>query len=228
MATTNGTTAANGIPPKLTLYTNHGCPWAQRAHIALKALNLPFEEIIIDLDTPREEWYLKVNPVNHPPHLSIYLNPICTDTSPFQRGLVPSLRITNGVINDEIITESAVVTQFLADAYPSPTFFPASRSTPTAPLERARIAFFVDAYFSKCNPLLFAAIRQDDPDEKAAKENEFAAAIKKEIEPLLPEEGPFFGGSKDLTLAEVRAFIIPSLCSFSTQIPSGVISLSCH
>lgn len=36
---------------------------AHRAHIALKELQLPYEEVIIDLDKPREEWYLKVNPV---------------------------------------------------------------------------------------------------------------------------------------------------------------------
>ncbi len=54
----------NGISPKITLYTNHACPWAHRAHIALKELGLPYEEVIIDLDTPREAWYLKINPVS--------------------------------------------------------------------------------------------------------------------------------------------------------------------
>lgn len=49
--------------PKITLYTNHKCPWAHRAHIALKELKLEFEEVIIDLTKPREPWYLEVNPV---------------------------------------------------------------------------------------------------------------------------------------------------------------------
>jgi glutathione S-transferase len=49
--------------PKITLYTNRGCPYAHRVHIALKELELPYEEVIIDLDKPREPWYLKVNPV---------------------------------------------------------------------------------------------------------------------------------------------------------------------
>jgi glutathione S-transferase len=48
---------------RVTLYTYHGCPYAHRAHIALKELGLPFEEVIIDLDKPREPWYLQVNPV---------------------------------------------------------------------------------------------------------------------------------------------------------------------
>jgi len=33
------------------------------AHIALKELQLSYEEVIIDLDRPRDEWYLKINPV---------------------------------------------------------------------------------------------------------------------------------------------------------------------
>lgn len=48
---------------EITLYTNHGCPWAHRAHIILKELGLEYKEIIIDLERPRDEWYLKINPV---------------------------------------------------------------------------------------------------------------------------------------------------------------------
>lgn len=49
--------------PQIILYTNHRCPYAHRAHIALEELGLPFEEVIIDLTKPREPWYLKINPV---------------------------------------------------------------------------------------------------------------------------------------------------------------------
>lgn len=49
--------------PKIILYTNRGCPWAHRAHIALKELGLQYEEVTIDLSVPREPWYLEVNPV---------------------------------------------------------------------------------------------------------------------------------------------------------------------
>jgi hypothetical protein len=44
--------------PEILLYTNHGCPWAHRAHIALAELNLPFKEEIIDLSVPRTAEYL--------------------------------------------------------------------------------------------------------------------------------------------------------------------------
>jgi glutaredoxin len=50
--------------PKIILYTNRGCPWAHRAHIALKELGLEYEEVTIDLSKPREPWYLDVNPVS--------------------------------------------------------------------------------------------------------------------------------------------------------------------
>lgn len=61
--------------PKIILYTNRGCPWAHRAHIALKESGLDYEEVTIDLTKPREPWYLDVNPVSitKPPiHLSTH------------------------------------------------------------------------------------------------------------------------------------------------------------
>ncbi|KAK2601485.1 hypothetical protein N8I77_010933 [Diaporthe amygdali] len=158
----------------IKLYTNHRCPWAHRAHITLAELGIPFEEEIIDLDTPRSPEYLKVNP----------------------RGLVPSLSY-----NGEIITESAVVAQFLADAYPS-HLVPAS-SDPNGPLTRARIAFFVDAWFTKVNAFWFKTLFAKTADEAAENAEELVKGIAKEIDPLLKDAAPFFGGSKKLTLAEV-------------------------
>lgn len=47
-----------GIQPKITLYTNHACPFAHRAHIVLHELGMEYEEVIIDLEKPREEWWV--------------------------------------------------------------------------------------------------------------------------------------------------------------------------
>ncbi|KAI9811086.1 MAG: hypothetical protein M1827_005668 [Pycnora praestabilis] len=181
------TVKANGTAvPKITLYTNHLCPWAHRAHIVLRELGLPYEEVIIDLDRPREEWYLKINP----------------------RGLVPSIIYDHPLVGPQIITESAIVSTFLADAHPSPSFYLASRSTPTAALERARMAFFVDTYTSKVSPLLYASIRAEALQEKEEKGKELVGVLEKEVEPLLKGEGegegkgPFFGGGERITLAE--------------------------
>ena len=40
-------------------------------------------------------------------------------------------------------------------------------------------------------------------EEKEKVANDVVAAVKKEIEPLLENAAPFFGGSESLTLAEV-------------------------
>ncbi|KAI1631522.1 thioredoxin-like protein [Biscogniauxia mediterranea] len=184
--------------PKLTLYTNHACPWAHRAHIALAELGLPFEEEIIDLSVPRTPEYLKVNP----------------------RGLVPSLKV-----GDEIITESAIVAGYLADAYPS-HLLPASNE-PNGPLVRARVAFFVDTYFSKANSFLYKVVGAKSDDEAASIAQELVANVVKEVEPLLTNAAPFFNGSEKLTLAEVLtgSFVI-RLWSFPKYglLPKGLLN----
>ena len=163
----------------VTLYTNHACPWAHRTHIALRALKIPYEEVIIPLDRPRDPWYLEINP----------------------RGLVPTIKITtaDGKLKDEIITESAIVATFLADLFPHPNFWPRSEEDP---LKRARINFFVDAWFSKVNSFMYPMLKAEG-EEKEKIVSDLVAAIKKEIEPLLENTAPFFGGSESLTLAEV-------------------------
>ncbi|KAF2449669.1 thioredoxin-like protein [Karstenula rhodostoma CBS 690.94] len=166
--------AVNGNTPKITLYTNHVCPYAHRAHIVIKELGLPYEEVIIDLTKPREPWYLEVNP----------------------RGLVPSINF-----NGEIITESAIVSQFLADAYPS-HLLPPSDSVDNA-LKRARINFFVDTWATKAGSFWFKIAAEDSQEEKEKLSQELINVVNKEIEPLLNDAAPFFGGSAKLTFAEV-------------------------
>ncbi|GES64645.1 glutathione S-transferase [Aspergillus terreus] len=165
--------------PKITLYTNHLCPWAHRAHIAIKELGLPYEEVIIDLDKPREPWYLEVNP----------------------RGLVPTISY-----NGTIIAESAIVTQLLADAHPSHLLPPSN--TPEGAIKRAQVSFFVDTFGSKVLPHFFASMRSATDEERLAAAEALVAAIEKDLEPLLYPKGsgsgPFFHGSEKLTLAECQ------------------------
>ncbi|KAK1828632.1 thioredoxin-like protein [Podospora conica] len=159
---------------KLILYTNHRCPWAQRAHIALAELNIPFEEVIIDLDTPRTPEYLAINP----------------------RGLVPTLSF-----NSEIIIESAIVSNFLAAQYPS--HLVPSPSDPDAAIKRARIDLFVDAFITKFQSPLFKLFTATGDDEIKAVVDGAVAALVREVEPKLGNAAPFFGGSEKLGLAEV-------------------------
>lgn len=135
---------------------------------------MPYDEEIVDLSVPRTQEYLKVNP----------------------RGLVPSLSY-----NGEIITESAIVVSFLADAIPS-TLVPKS-TDPNGPLVRARIAFFVDTYFSKAGGHYFKTLSGKTEEERSIATTDLVNAIVKEVDPLLADAGPFFGGSAKLTLAEV-------------------------
>jgi glutathione S-transferase len=146
---------------------------AHRAHIALAELGVPFEEVIIDLDTPRTAEYLAVNP----------------------RGQVPTLSY-----NGDIIVESGIVANFLADQYPS-HLVPES-SAPGGALRRAQIAVFVDAFVSKFQGHLFKFFSAAESEHEALVETAVAALVK-EVEPRLKDASPYFGGSDKLTLAEV-------------------------
>ena len=109
-----------------------------------------------------------------------------------------------GLMDEEIITESGIVSQFLCDSFPS-HLLPATREDPTAPLRRARINFFVDTWNTKVSSYQIGVIRAQPGAEKEEKCKEWVALIEKEIEPLLANASPFFGGSKELTFAEVMA-----------------------
>lgn len=137
-----------------------------------------------------------------------------------QRGLVPSISY-----NGTIITESAIVSQFLADAHPSHLVAP-SNSVEGA-LQRARIAFFVDTFFAKVQPHFNAAVRASSKQERETAGEALVAAAEKELEPLIAEwtgAGPFFGGSEKLTLAEVLtgSFLLRYLSYSDPQI--GLLS----
>lgn len=218
-AGTQSTTHINGTSggaaqPKIHLYTNHRCPYAHRAHIVLEELGLPFEETIIDLDTPRPQWRV---------HLLLTLWR-CTDTDDERRyldinprGLVPAMKYSvPGVYEDEIITESGTVSQFLADSFPSP-LLPSPREDPRAPLRRARMQWAIDTWNSKLSSQQMTLLKAPAA-EKEAKVDECVAAIEKEFEPLLKDAGPFFGGSKELTFVEsqLAPFVI-RLYSFSKE-----------
>ncbi|KAF2215949.1 hypothetical protein CERZMDRAFT_104957 [Cercospora zeae-maydis SCOH1-5] len=213
-ALTNG---KNVVGPKITLYTNHRCPYAHRAHIVLAELGLPFEEVLIDLDAPRPEWYLhEINP----------------------RGLVPSLKISvHGVYEEEVVTESAVVAQFLADAFPDAAsgtggkILPALGARgegPRAPLERARLKYFTDTWDAKVGSLWFATLMVEGKEEKEKKVEEWVRVMEKEIEPLLEGARPFFGGKEELTMAEVHAgpFIVRwySLAKHEDLLPASLVT----
>ncbi|KAK7712195.1 hypothetical protein SLS57_007871 [Botryosphaeria dothidea] len=169
---------APGIPPKITFYTYPDCPWCQRVHFILTELKIPVDQVFINLDEPRPQWYLDINP----------------------RGLVPAIKFSNDVVTDEILYESNIISQFLVDLRPS-HLLPASLGDPAAPLRRAKIQFFIDTFQSKLGGQWRGVLISDKQD---AKVDEVLADVEKFIEPLLASAAPFYDGSKELTYAETQ------------------------
>jgi glutathione S-transferase len=96
----------------------------------------------------------------------------------------------------------------LADAYPS-HLLPPSDSVDNA-LKRARINFFLDTWSTKAGSYMFKIAAEDSQEEQEKLGKELVSTISKEIEPLLKDAAPFFGGSPKLTFAEaiVAPFIL--------------------
>lgn len=133
------------------------------------------------------------------------------------RGLVPAMKYSvPGVMEDEIITESSTVSQFLADSFPSP-LMPSTREDPTAPLRRARMQWVIDTWNSKLAGYQMSILKAPAAS-KEDKVDECVAAVKKEIEPLLADAKPFFGGSRELTFVETQlAPFVLRLYAFSRE-----------
>lgn len=64
------------------------------------------------------------------------------------------------------------------------------------------MAFAIDTWNTKVASFMYATMKAED-GEKEGKAEEWVKAVEKEIEPLLRDAGPFFGGSEGLTLVEV-------------------------
>ncbi|KAF3390962.1 hypothetical protein DPV78_010822 [Talaromyces pinophilus] len=161
---------------KITLYTAHHCPFAHRVQIALRELDLAFETIIVDITIPRTPEYLAVNP----------------------RGLVPAL-----VYNGQVLTESGLIAKFLIDSH-HPTHLLKSSSDSEGAMQRYKIELFVDTYFTKVHTFFDEAVYSTTSEETEAAANGYIDAVLKNIEALLEDAGPYFGGSSRLTLAEVQ------------------------
>ena len=73
-------------------------------------------------------------------------------------------------------------------------------------MERAKINFFVDAFMSKVNGQILPLLRAEESEKEALVEK-ILQAVEKEVEPLLKDAGPFFGGSSKVTLAEVSILL---------------------
>jgi len=118
-----------------------------------------------------------------------------------QRGTVPALKYSDKDVKETNITESAIVARFLAELKPSHLL--PSANTSVSAVTRSRLAFFQDTWDTKIASHFYPTMLAAEAD-KEAKVKEWLGAIEKEIEPLLHDATPFFGGSQQLTMAEVH------------------------
>lgn len=136
------------------------------------------------------------------------------------RGQVPTLSF-----NGEIITESAIIAQFLVDKQPS--HLVPTTGTPEGALRRARIARFVDTFIAVSSNHLFKLplLKTDAEVEETAELG--VAQIVQTVEPLLADAKPFFSGSETLTLAEVSFLGILLLpCPSEMMVPPMLFILT--
>lgn len=97
------------LVPSLTLISFPTCPYVQRAVIALKEKEIPFEVVYIDL-ADKPDWFRAISPL----------------------GKVPVLKVEREGGEPGIVFESAVILEYLEEAVPG------RRLHPEDPLERAR------------------------------------------------------------------------------------------
>lgn len=159
-------------------------PGANRADVCLAELGISFEERVINVDGPRPADFLKLNP----------------------RGLVPVL-----IFNDQVIVESHIVCQFLCDVFSSHLCPPPTSAA--GALKRAQMSFFIDTYWTKYHTILFRLFESPTAADEERVVDDAVDGIKRELEPLLADAAPFWGGSGQLTLAEVITgpFVIRAL-----------------
>lgn len=120
----------------MELYSYDACPFAQRTRMVLAEKGLPFELHEIDVHNKPDGWE-KISPY----------------------GKVPLLRDRGGTIY-----ESAIINEYLDEAYPEPPLMPATN------LARAQARIWMDYCDSRFLPAVHKLVWSGD-DEEARREN---------------------------------------------------------
>ena len=176
-----GYDATVGADPKtpIQFFTLPGntCPYAQRTHITLNELGLPYDVTEVT-GMPKPDWYLKINP----------------------RGKVPAIRVPTA--DYAVIYESAICNEFLCD-YATTSMKQEQTLLPMDPFVRARIRLLndhCDNVFSKTQ-FTFLMNKDDSKDEEVGREMEEALQMYEDA--LLDSKGPYLLG-EDFTIADLH------------------------
>jgi len=165
-------------PIQFFLLPNNTCPYAQRTHIALKELGLPFDITEVS-GMPKPDWFLTINP----------------------RGKVPALRVPTA--DYAVIYESGICNEFLCDYATS--LQRDQTLLPNDPFLRASIRLLndhCDNVFAKTQ-FTFLMNKDDTKEEELRSEMENALAAYEDA--LVESKGPYLFGT-DFTLADAHVF----------------------
>ncbi|KAG0208810.1 hypothetical protein BGX28_000353 [Mortierella sp. GBA30] len=172
--------------PKLTLYSSPVCPYAARAVLAMAETSQAHEAISIDINVPRPDWYLHINPY----------------------GQVPALKIND----KDVIYESLIVAEYIAELHPESGLL----STDALQRAQSRYLIqhwgsHVQSVIHKAavtlDPVESAKLRQD-----VIRELEKVNGLLEKVSHKVTEvRGPFFLGDK-FTFADLA--IAPFLARF--------------
>ncbi|OMJ28991.1 Glutathione S-transferase omega-1 [Smittium culicis] len=151
---------------KPTLYNARICPFAHRAVLALREANVQYEQIDIDLEN-KPEWYSQVNPLLK----------------------VPTLRLPTG----EILVESMLIAEYVADQYPESNLMPKSA------FDRYRVRLHIDYFGNNVLGLPFKLLGVNS--NEAARQELYPTIVERlrELDARLVEasvSGPFFLGDR--------------------------------
>lgn len=149
--------------PTLHLISFDTCPYVERSRIVLGEKDLAYKLTLIDL-ADKPDWFLEISP----------------------RGKVPVL-----LVDDHPIFESAVINEFLDEAFPEPPMF--SDDVLLRAQDRAWVVFCNDVLMPAYAKLWFAKAGQDERVAEAKEEIVNALGkIEKRLESR--ESGPYFSG----------------------------------
>jgi glutathione S-transferase len=165
------------LPLQFFAFPNNTCPYAQRTHITLLELDIPF-----DLQTVNkgEDWYRKINPL----------------------GKVPALRVPSSM---DVLYESAICNEYLCDlALESNGTTSASTLMPNNAMEKAQIRL-LNHYCDALGKAQFTFLMNKDEDKEERLVLELNKALQVYEDALISSGGPFLRG-KDFTLADVHVF----------------------
>ena len=143
----------------LKLYSAPSCPFAQRTRLLMaeKSLDYALEEI--DL-TNKPDWFYRISPA----------------------GKVPCL-VHDGVT----LLESAVINEYLNEAFPTPDFLPGG------PAHRAQARYWIARTDQRLIPAFYRLLMAQTPDLRMSQRDHFQAAL---AELATGYQGPYFLGKQ--------------------------------